>query len=293
MKLLTITILGLFFSINLFAQKENIKTNNREVWYEPQPKGMSFIGQGNYKRTIIVKNDTVFLNESVAPFWMSNEITNKEFREFTTSLLLEPNDSLCWIDYNKAISENAGKAEIKSKKYDVCTRYSDASKNIIDTSVFKNDDIKYHNYFTNKEFDDFPVVGVSNKGAMLYCIWKTKTEVEKIKQEGKNPTLNDYRLPVEEEWYYAASMPMLKSKTNDRILQKSLSGIKRKNGLLHFSDNVSEWTSTNSNMKLNNSNVVLGGSWKDNLDFNNRFILDKDSKTNNIGFRIVRSYRSN
>lgn len=284
MKLLTITTLGILLSLNISAQDEKTK---REAWYESQPKGMSFIGQGTYSRTVFIKNDTVIYKASVAPFWMSNEITNKEFKEFTTSLLLTPKDSLCWIDYNlyyNTISPN--------NKSHNCTSYSDASKDLIDTTVLKNENKQYKNYFNDKEFDDYPIVGVSYNGAMLFCIWKTKTEIEKLKKEGKTPYMNDYRIPLEEEWYYAASMPMLKEKTNNKNLQKINSGERSKNSLYHFSDNISEWTSTNTDTELNNSNVVIGGSWKDDSDFNKRFLLERNSKNNYVGFRIVRTFIS-
>ncbi|MBI5541733.1 MAG: SUMF1/EgtB/PvdO family nonheme iron enzyme [Bacteroidia bacterium] len=287
MKTTTIIILSLIISNSLFSQTDNNNQNKRETWYEAQPKGMSFIGQGTYSRTVIIKNDTVIYKASVAPFWMSNEITNKEFREFISALSLTPNDSLCWINYN---SNNNQSTNNKSHS---CISYSDASKNLIDTTIFKNENTRYKNYFSNKEFDDYPIVGVSYNGAKFYCMWKTQIEIEKLKKDGKTPYMNDYRVPVEEEWYYAASMPMLKEKTNNNNLQKVNSGERSKNSLYHFSDNVSEWTSTNSDNELNNSNVVLGGSWKDNADVNNRFSLDRNSKNNYVGFRIVRTYISN
>lgn len=285
MKTTAITFLSLFLSISLFSQVDNNNQDNREIWYEAQPKSMSFIGQGTYSRTVFIKNDTVIYKASVAPFWMSNEITNKEYKEFINALNLAPNDSLCWINYNNTQSTNN-----KSHK---CISYSDASKNIIDTTVFNKENKQYKNYFNNKEFDDYPVVGVSYNSARLFCIWKTQSEIEKLKKDGKTPYINDYRVPLEEEWYYAASMPMLKEKTNNNNLQKVNSGERSKNSLYHFSGNVSEWTSTNSDTELNNSNVVLGGSWKDNADLNKRFYLDRNSKNNYVGFRIVRTYISN
>lgn len=287
---LIFSLVGLYSIVD--AQKDTVIQKGRDVWYEPAPKGMSFLASGTYTRIVYEKGDTIIFKKTVAPFWMSNEITNKEFREFTNALAQNPSDSLCWNNHQKAISENADITQIKNNKYRICKTYSEASKNIIDTTLFQKEDVRYKHYFSNKVFDDYPVVGVSYTGAKLYCIWKTKTEIEKIKLTAREPFICDYRLPCEEEWYYAASIPPLKAKISKGLLQKVKSGERSKNSLYHFSNNVSEWTSTPFDRTINNSNVVLGGSWKEDSDYNKKFIFDKDSSSNYIGFRIVRSYIS-
>lgn len=56
----------------------------QNLWYEPNPKGMVFVHQGFYTRA----NDTS--KTTLPSFWMSQEITNSEYREFTDFATANP-----------------------------------------------------------------------------------------------------------------------------------------------------------------------------------------------------------
>ncbi len=58
-------------------------------------------------------------------------------------------------------------------------------------------------YFCHPAFDNYPVVGVSWKQATAFCIWRTQLLNRKLQEEGEY-LVNDYRLPTESEWEYAA-----------------------------------------------------------------------------------------
>ncbi len=75
---------------------------NREVWYEAQPKGTQFVPEGSFTVNHGLSGKTIKINS----FWMSNEITNKEFRAFTDFVLLHPNDSLFWTESDSNEKEN-------------------------------------------------------------------------------------------------------------------------------------------------------------------------------------------
>lgn len=290
MKTVFIILVGIFISINLFAQNDK-KDTKREVWFEPAPTGFEFVPQGSYQDTIITKTDTVVKTISVAPFWMSNEITNKEFREFTNYLTNNPNDSLCIIDWNKAKKDNKesfDNGKFDKAKYTRCVKNKEISKIIIDTLLIKNDKPEFKNYFINKKYDDYPVVGVSFRGATFYCIWKTRTEKEK---NGPQYKMNDYRLPVAEEWKYAASMAQAEKKNNSKELQKVNSGTKNELKLFNLSGNVSEWTSTAPDSLLPDKKVVMGGSWKTRPNLYEKNTAEKKFQSSSIGFRLARSYR--
>lgn len=59
------------------------------------------------------------------------------------------------------------------------------------------------NYFSHPAYDDYPAVGMSRKGAELYCNWLTE-ERNKLNPEKYGTLLNKVRLPTVKEWEQAA-----------------------------------------------------------------------------------------
>jgi len=286
MKTFIVFFFGLFINVILLAQNNNPHLNRKD-WYEPQPVGFAFIPQGSFQDTSFINKDTIIQTITSAPFWMSNEITNKEFRDFITYLKMNPEDSLCIVDWNKAKQENIDETKIDKAKYRKCLKNKLIEKNIIDTMVMKYDKPELKNYFLNKEYNDYPVVGVSYKGATFFCLWKTKIEREKNGPEYK---MNDYRIPTAEEWRYTASKVPSEKKSTNTGLKKVNSGIKNELKLNNFSGNVSEWTSSTPDSISVDKRVVMGGSWKTESNLYERNIVDKKTQSSNIGFRLVRSY---
>jgi formylglycine-generating enzyme required for sulfatase activity len=72
---------------------------------------------------------------------------------------------------------------------------------VMDFPYSYNEPMKEY-YFVHPAYDKFPVVGVSNSQAKLYCSWYTLENAQKEK-EGYEIV---YRLPTETEWERAASV---------------------------------------------------------------------------------------
>ncbi|MDP4184375.1 MAG: SUMF1/EgtB/PvdO family nonheme iron enzyme [Bacteroidota bacterium] len=58
-------------------------------------------------------------------------------------------------------------------------------------------------YYWHPGFDDYPVVGVTWKQAKAFCSWRTNVKNKALSKKGQYE-VQDYRLPTEVEWEYAA-----------------------------------------------------------------------------------------
>lgn len=289
MKAKILTLIGLSLFLNLFAQSKI----NKEL----QPKGMSLVPQGSFNMIVVDNKDTLNVSVSIEAFWMSNEITNSEYKEYVEFIRQHPDSLICWVDL-----ENAKKDKVLYHTNDgmpiniKCIKYSEIINDIIDSTKFP-----YKDYFSNKKYDDYPVVGISQRQANFYCIWKTQMENTRLEKQGK-PFAHDYRLPTEAEWAYVASKAMINKKlsvTDNDVINPSISGNVNDWGLYNLTGNVSEWTASCHQNKCSKVDtiainrdlkIVRGGSWKTNSNADERNVLDQNTKEDYIGFRIVRSY---
>ena len=276
-----IIILVLFVcTIDLYSQTN---MSNQE------PKGMKFVPMGSFRtilRNVSQQKETVV---TVDPFWMSNEITNKEFREFVTWARNNPDKTL-----NETLF-------VREKKMDPVTliekdtiymkvnpiEVSSFIGTIIDQTSMEKENKEIVNYFNGPDYDEFPVVGVSCKIAKYYCLWRTTLENDSLRKKGL-PAIQVYRLPFETEWEYAAQKIRKGPSETLKRLHKVNEGSPDDYGIFGLGDNVSEWVISTPGL----TPVIRGGSWNSGSNVSYRQETDINFKDASTGFRIVRSYIS-
>ena len=129
-----------------------------------------------------------------------------------------------WIDYQQA-AKRTNSYNFKTQRYEGNVYDIDGNLNPITnrSSFIMRDEVNVYpdtlcwirdftysyneplatRYFWHPGFDDYPVVGVTWKQATAFCNWRTRIQEKFLASRGE-PSLQDYRLPTEVEWEYAA-----------------------------------------------------------------------------------------
>jgi Uncharacterized conserved protein len=229
---------------------------------------------------------------SLESFYTSNEITNKEYREFTDWVKNNPDQILARTKEIKGSKNEFGKTKVWTVP--VFIGMDELLPKVIDSSALYKLDKRYKNYFTDEKYDDYPVVGVSRNNAEYFCFWKTSFEwVTKKVGHGKSKGYitrtpdTEFRLPMEIEWDYVAKQTLKRRQSNDQSLRKVFEGNINGWGLSHLYNNVSEWVVAPGD----SSAISRGGSWRTKSNISDRQIIDPDSCNGYTGFRIVRTYK--
>ncbi|WP_396171340.1 gliding motility lipoprotein GldK [Flavobacterium sp.] len=108
-----------------------------------------------------------------------------------------------WMDIQAAAKAKVGKRKdfIRTEQVKV---YPDTTTWIKDFEYSYNEPM-HNDYFWHKAYGDYPVVGVNWKQAKAFCAWRTLNKNTWIKSQKKGRDLiNNFRLPTEAEWEYAA-----------------------------------------------------------------------------------------
>ncbi len=105
-----------------------------------------------------------------------------------------------WYDWAKAAHDKVSNRTAHIKRKNVLI-YPDTLVWIRDFAYSYNEPMT-RNYFWHPAFDDYPVVGVDWEMSNAFCYWRTKLWNSYQSETGVNS--EDFRLPTEHEWEYAA-----------------------------------------------------------------------------------------
>jgi len=178
---------------------------DREGWKQDLPYGMISVPPGTFhmgQADEDIASSKINMNKqiTISGFYMDDtEITNNEYRQFLVEApeyLPFGGDSSIFIRYQKVLPKIEEQQDIDDLlRPDTTTWMRDFSYHMGDPMT------QY--YFDHPAFDDYPVVGVTWKSAILFCEWRTKKINQAREGDGKFP-LPNFRLPSEAEWEYAA-----------------------------------------------------------------------------------------
>jgi len=111
-----------------------------------------------------------------------------------------------WIDYKEAARIDRDKYNPLNRKQFVKKEktlvYPDTLAFVRDFTYSYNEPMTRH-YFSHVKYDDYPVVGVNWHQAKAFCNWRSRYKA-KYWRELEAPPTEDFRLPHEYEWEYAA-----------------------------------------------------------------------------------------
>jgi formylglycine-generating enzyme required for sulfatase activity len=268
-----------------------------------QPPSMISIPQFEYVSQVRENGSTKKVNISLDAFYISNEITNKEYRAFTDWAKENPDEMLS--KPREVIVKNSseqGKTRVWTVPYMVSM--SDLLPSLIDSDAMFRIDRRFKNYFIDEKFDDYPVVGVSKNAAEFYCTWLIALERQTIVihkgqrgPDGKkatekmvtmtSPGYGYYRIPLSMEWEYISRQPYRRKSGNDHKLHKVAEGMPNRWGIFHLHDNVSEWVSAPGDTLA----MCLGDNWLSGENSTPILNLQADSSRGYIGFRVARTYK--
>lgn len=111
-----------------------------------------------------------------------------------------------WIDLREAAKKSQREQGMKDRSVfiqkDIINVYPDTLAWVHDFSYSFNEPMT-NMYFWHPAFDNYPVVGVNWKQARAFCIWRTQL-LNNFLQSNGGTFVQDFRLPTESEWEYAA-----------------------------------------------------------------------------------------
>ena len=177
----------------------------------------------NWKTKLRYDDDDETVREILSQMYLPEHEQFYRRREFDTRKL---NYQYYWIDFKAAakkefrnpltdaqVKNNEDPASLRNRpqgyndrsvfiKSDIINVYPDTLCWVLDFTYSFNEPMT-QNYFWHPAYDHYPVVGVDWKQARAFSIWRTQYMHNYLISIGQT-IVNDFRLPTESEWEWAA-----------------------------------------------------------------------------------------
>lgn len=138
-------------------------------------------------------------DETLADLYYQGDDQFSGKKEFDTRKM---NYTYSWYDWKKAANDRGRTPRTEFIKKKTVNVYPDTLVWVRDFAYSYNEPYA-RNYFWHPAFDDYPVVGIDWHTANAFCYWRTLMwNKYQNKKDGTNT--ENYRLPSEHEWEYAA-----------------------------------------------------------------------------------------
>lgn len=215
---------------------------------------------------------------TIQSFFVSNEITMKEFRLFLDYLYTHPDDTLKIHPANKIYArENV-------KKYHCLSLYKEIISYSPKDTLYDKYMLTDSSFYYDTSFDNYPITGISFYHADLYCGWRTFFEIDSKNKQidlfmDEDPNLRSYyRLLDINEFDFLVQNCNTIEDLNTDILQKV--SVKY---LENLGSNADEFVIGEKNINNSEKRIYT-------VNYRGKLRLTNDSIRNpRLGFRIARS----
>jgi len=167
--------------------RDSVARVKMDMWREADEKGNEYLDK---------TQEIDWSDDMLDDMFYQGDMAFDGKREFNNELLIYRYQ---WIDWNKAASR-AEKARTSVINKEEVAIYPDTLSWVRDFAYSYNEPFA-RNYFWHPAFDDYPVVGVDWKMTKAFNHWRTKLWNT---YEGNGVNTEEFRLPFESEWEYAA-----------------------------------------------------------------------------------------
>ncbi len=156
------------------------------------------------------------LNKKIKLEWNTNRFPDNAYTEVMDSMYIPTEEAYngnrtldvdklkfryTWMDIQAAAKAKSGKRKEFLRNEEVKI-YPDTTVWIKDFAYSYNEPM-HNDYFWHQAYGDYPVVGVNWKQAKAFCAWRTLYH-NAARKSRRIEQVNQYRLPTEAEWEYAA-----------------------------------------------------------------------------------------